>query len=284
MSDTPRHILVIGMGAGDPDHLTLAAVKAMRRTEVFFVLGKGPEKESLTRLRRDILDAHLTGPYRVVEATDPWRDRTQEDGARYASAVRDWRHRRADLCERLISEELEPGQCGAFLVWGDPSLYDSTLAVLEDIRRRGAVAFDHEVIPGISSVSALAARHRVTLNRVGRPIHITPGRRLAEGFPQDDGDIVVMLDGHESFTHLTGRGLWIHWGAYIGTPDELLVSGPLDEVAGRISRLRAEARARHGWIMDTYLLRRRPESEPGTGSAGGPARHGADGAHGGGDS
>ncbi|MEV3891443.1 precorrin-6A synthase (deacetylating) [Streptomyces anulatus] len=257
MSDAPRHILVIGMGAGDPDHLTLAAVKAMRRADVFFVLGKGREKDALTRLRRDILGEHLTGPYRVVEAEDPWRDRTQQDGGRYASAVHDWRHRRADICERLIIEELAPGQCGAFLVWGDPSLYDSTLAILDDIRGRGTVEFGYEVIPGISSVSALAARHRVTLNRVGHPIHITPGRRLAQGFPEDC-DLVVMLDGHESFTHLTGRGWWIHWGAYIGTPDEILVSGPLDEVAGRISRLRAEARERHGWIMDTYLLRRGP--------------------------
>lgn len=260
MNDAPRHILVIGMGAGDPDHLTLAAVKAMRRADVFFVLGKGKEKDALTRLRRDILDEHLTGPYRVVEAEDPWRDRTQQDAGRYASAVHDWRHRRADICERLIVEELAPGQCGAFLVWGDPSLYDSTLAILDDIRVRGTVEFGHEVIPGISSVSALAARHRVTLNQVGRPVHITPGRRLAQGFPEDC-DLVVMLDGHESFTHLTGGGWWIHWGAYIGTPEEILVSGPLDEVAGRISGLRAEARERHGWIMDTYLLSRAPGAD-----------------------
>ncbi|MFB8020566.1 precorrin-6A synthase (deacetylating) [Streptomyces rubiginosohelvolus] len=281
--EAPRHILVIGMGAGDPDHLTLAAVKAMRRADVFFVLGKGKEKESLTRLRRDILDEHLTGPYRVVEADDPWRDRTQDDATRYTSAVHDWRHRRADICERLIIEELAPGQCGAFLVWGDPALYDSTLAILDDIRGRGTVEFGHEVIPGISSVSALAARHRVTLNQVGRPIHITPGRRLAQGFPEDDGDIVVMLDGHETFTHLTGRGLWIHWGAYIGTPDEILVAGPLDEVADEISRVRAEARERHGWIMDTYLLRQGPRDDKaaaGEEAAGRPA-DGADGSVGG---
>ncbi|NKI42014.1 precorrin-6A synthase (deacetylating) [Streptomyces physcomitrii] len=263
MSTRERRILVIGMGAGDPDHLTLAAVKAMRRAEVFFVLGKGREKESLTRLRRDILDEHLSGPYRIVEAADPWRDREQEDRAGYTSAVHDWRRRRADVCERLIREELAPGGTGAFLVWGDPALYDSTLAVLEDIRARGTVDFDHEVVPGISSVSALAARHRITLNRVGRPVRLTPGRRLAEDFPNDDGDLVVMLDAQEAYTRLTGEGVWIYWGAYLGTPDEILVVGPLDEVAERITRLRAEARARHGWIMDTYLLRLQPEGGEG---------------------
>jgi precorrin-6A synthase len=48
----------------------------------------------------------------------------------------------------------------------------------------------------------------------------------------------------------------IYWGAYLGTHDELLVSGPLAEVADEIDRARAEARERKGWIMDIYLLRR----------------------------
>ncbi|WP_411139548.1 precorrin-6A synthase (deacetylating) [Streptomyces sp. x-80] len=255
MSSAPRRILVIGMGAGDPDHLTLAAVKAMRRADVFFVLGKGPEKSALTDLRRDILDTHVPGSYRLVSAEDPWRDRTRDDDPGYTSAVHDWRRRRADICERLIRDELAPGECGAFLVWGDPALYDSTLGILDDIGARGAVLIDYEVIPGISSVSTLAARHRITLNQVGRPVHLTPGRRLAEGLPHDDGDVIVMLDAHQSFTRLAGEELWIYWGAYLGTPDEILVSGRLSEVADRIVALRAEARARHGWIMDTYLLR-----------------------------
>ncbi|OPC85340.1 precorrin-6A synthase (deacetylating) [Embleya scabrispora] len=124
------------------------------------------------------------------------------------------------------------------------------------------VDFDFEVIPGISSVSALAARHRIALTQVGRPLHITPGRYFAEGFADfanGSGDIVVMLDAHQTFTHLAGENLWIYWGAYVGTPDEILVSGRLSEVADRIVGLRAEARARHGWIMDTYLLRLRGE-------------------------
>ncbi|MFE4337151.1 precorrin-6A synthase (deacetylating), partial [Streptomyces sp. NPDC056831] len=189
------------------------------------------------------------------EAEDPWRDRSQDESSRYAEAVHDWRRRRADVCKQLIRDELAPGERGAFLVWGDPSLYDSTLAILEDIKARGEVTFDHEVIPGISSVSALAARHRINLNRVGRPIHITPGRRLPGSLQNDDGDVVVMLDAHESFQHFAGDGIWIYWGAYLGTPDEILISGPLDEVSDRIRQVRAEARAEHGWIMDTYLLR-----------------------------
>jgi precorrin-6A synthase len=255
MTTEQRHLLVIGIGAGDPDHLTLAAIKAMRRADVFFVLDKGPGKSSLTDLRRHMLDEYARVPYRIVEADNPWRDGSVEGRGAYRDAVHDWRSRRADVCERLVRDELTAGETGAFLVWGDPALYDSTLGVLREIEARHTVAFDVEVVPGISSVSALAARHRTTLSQVGRPVHITPARRLTEIGPNDDGDIVVMLDAHESFTQIMGEDVWIYWGAYIGTPDELLISGRLADVADRIREVRAEARARHGWIMDTYLLR-----------------------------
>ncbi|MFE4550541.1 precorrin-6A synthase (deacetylating) [Streptomyces sp. NPDC056785] len=253
-----RKIHVIGIGAGDPDHLTLQAVKALRSTDVFFVLGKGETKADLVRLRRDILDAHLPdGAYRLVEARDPERDRAA-DGAAYSPAVGDWRSARADICQRLITEELGEDESGAFLVWGDPALYDSTLGILEEILDRGAVAFTYDVVPGISSVSALVARHRTGLNRVAGPVQITTGRRLAEGLPDGVDDVVVMLDAHQAFRRYAGEDIDIYWGAYIGTPDEILVSGPIAEAAPRIERLRAEARERKGWIMDTYLLRRRP--------------------------
>ncbi|RFU82685.1 precorrin-6A synthase (deacetylating) [Streptomyces triticagri] len=255
MSMEQRRVLVIGIGAGDPDQLTLAAVKAMRRTDIFFVVGKGPDKASLTDLRHRMIEEHAQGPYRVVEVEDPSRDRRPMGRTDYADAVQDWRARRGDIFEGLLRDEMKAGETGAFLVWGDPSLYDSTLGILADIEERGSVSAAVEVVPGISSVSTLAARHCIPLNQVGRPVHITPARRLGDVSGSDDGDIVVMLDAHESFADVEGDDVWIYWGAYLGTPDELLVAGPLREVSDRIRQLRSEARSRHGWIMDTYLLR-----------------------------
>ncbi|WP_055533295.1 precorrin-6A synthase (deacetylating) [Streptomyces graminilatus] len=253
-----RKIHVIGIGAGDPDQLTLQAVRALRDTDVFFVLDKGEAKSDLVGLRRHLLDTHVPeGTYRVVEARDPDRDRTA-GGAAYSPAVGDWRRARAGIYERLIADELGADERGAFLVWGDPSLYDSTLGILEEILGRGAVEFEYDVVPGISSVSALVARHRTGLNRVASPVQITTGRRLAEGFPAGVDDVVVMLDAHQAFREYADDDIDIYWGAYIGTPDEILVSGPIAEAAPRIERLRAEARERKGWIMDTYLLRRHP--------------------------
>jgi precorrin-6A synthase len=253
-----KQIVVIGIGAGDPDQLTLQAVRAIGAAEVFFLLDKGEEKADLVRLREDILKEHAARPHRVVVARDPERDRTRTTAAGYTPAVDDWRRRRADIYERLIDEELADGGCGAFLVWGDPALYDSTLGILEEVHGRGSADFDWTVVPGISSVSSLAAKHRIGLNQVGRPVQITTGRRLADGgLPEGVDDVVVMLDAHQTFGRFTGQDLEIYWGAYLGTPDEILLSGRLDDaLAERIRGVRAAARARKGWIMDTYLLRR----------------------------
>lgn len=249
-----RRVLVIGIGAGDPEHVTVQAINALNEADVFFVIEKGHETDELVRLRREICERYIDEQtYRIVEIADPPRDRTTPA---YREAVEDWRARRAELWERAIADELGEDGCGAFLVWGDPSLYDSTLAVLEQILARGTVAFEHEVVPGISSVQALTARHRMPLNRVGRAVQITTGRRLAEGFPDGVDEVVVMLDADCSFRHLDDDGLEIHWGAYLGMDDEILASGRVNEVGPQIERLRAEARERKGWIMDAYLLRR----------------------------
>jgi precorrin-6A synthase len=251
-----RTVLVVGIGAGDPDYLTIQAIKALNRADILFVVDKGQEKDELVRLRTTICDRFIekTGEhaeYRIVEIADPERDRT---ASAYRSAVTAWRRERADRYETALRDELGEDGCGAFLVWGDPSLYDSTIAILDEIIARGSLELAYEVIPGISSVQALAASHRIALNRIGGPIHITTGRAIADGLPPDAESTVVMLDGDPRFDHLD-PDLTIYWGAYLGTANEIILAGRLGTVAGEIRRMRAEARIRHGWIMDTYLLR-----------------------------
>lgn len=249
-----RKVLIIGIGAGDPEYVTIQAVEALNEASVFFVVDKGEDKTGLLELRQEICRRYIrdqTG-YRMVEIADPARDR---GAAGYVDAVAHWREERATLFEHAISEELGEDECGAFLVWGDPSLYDSTLGVLERVLERGAVAFDCAVIPGITSVQALAAGHRIALNGIGEPVHITTGRRLADGLPEGPLSTVVMLDPRLACRDCDDPDLFIYWGAYLGTEDEVLVSGRLIDVAADIVNLKQKLKAQHGWIMDTYLLR-----------------------------
>lgn len=248
-----RKILIIGMGAGNPDYLTVQAINALNRADVFFIPDKGTEKAALRQLREEICERFITDRnYRSVALKIP---RREPAGTSYRATVDEWHAKLATAYEALFTEELADGQCGALLVWGDPALYDSTLRIIESIRRKG-FNLDYEVIPGISAVQALAAQHRIALNQIGEPVVVTTGRRLAEGFPDDGGSVVVMLDGEQAFKRIPADDLDIYWGAYLGTAEEILISGKLADVAEEIDRVRAQARQEQGWIMDTYLLRR----------------------------
>jgi precorrin-6A synthase len=246
-----RTIHVIGIGAGDPDYVTAQAIRALNDTDVFFAMDKGKAKSDLVVLRREICRRFIAeDSYRFVELPDPPR---AADGD-YRLAVADWHAARARLWANAIESELAPDGVGAFLAWGDPSLYDSTLRILDEVARH--VELRHDVIPGITAIQALTARHRIPLNDVGEPVLITTGRQLRRTLPAGglSGAAVVMLDGDCAFLGCPPQTrIW--WGAYLGTPDELLVAGTVGEVGERIAALRADARARHGWIMDTYLLR-----------------------------
>jgi len=245
-----RQILVIGIGTGNPEHVTIQAINAMKGADCVFIPTKGAKKEELASVRREICERYLDADKtKTIEFAVPQRE---IEGRSYTESVDEWHAAIAATYADLIGA-LKPDQSAAFLVWGDPSLYDSTLRILERIR--GNVDFAVTVIPGITSIQALAASHRIPVNLVGKPVEITTGRRLAETGLQADST-VVMLDGIQAFSKIDDPDAEIFWGAYLGTEDEIIHSGRLGDVSDEIVRMRAEARERHGWIMDIYLLRK----------------------------
>jgi precorrin-6A synthase len=247
-----KKVLVIGIGVGDPDQLTVQAVQALNRVDVFFVMDKGATKGKLRAVREEILRRHVKGrPYRVAEAPSPPRDTAPAD---YRASVHELNQAKQAVFEELIAE-LKDGETGAFLVWGDPMLYDSTIRNLDALKDAG-LAVDYDVIPGITAIQALAAAHRIPLNRVAEAVTITTGRKLANGFPPGVDSVVVLLDSEDTFRRFVDQDVDIYWGAYLGTPDQILIAGKVRDVAEEIHRRRDEARRANGWIMDTYLLRR----------------------------
>ncbi|MGU3650952.1 precorrin-6A synthase (deacetylating) [Mycolicibacterium sp. A43C] len=254
-----RVLKVIGIGPGDPRRITIEAVEAMQDVEVFFVLDKEVSRggsqvnRSLVGARREICRRYIRhADWRFVEIADPPRSAHPAD---YGAEVLRWHRARADRFEQALLSETGESGIAAVLVWGDPSLYDSTLRVTSEIRRRGNLDVQVEVIPGVTSASALTAAHQILANRIGEPIHITTGRRLADTPAGAAGNQIVMLDADCTFRHTAAPTDHIWWGAYLGTPDQILVEGTVADVGDRIVATRAAARERFGWIMDIYLLR-----------------------------
>lgn len=246
-------LVLVGIGTGNPDHLTLQAIKALNAADLVMIPRKGETKADLAELRRAICAEVVTNPkVRFAEFDLPIRDAANPS---YRQGVDDWHDGIAKVWKDTILAENGPDGRVALLVWGDPSLYDSTLRIAARVGRD--LALTVTVIPGITSLQALTAAHAIPINDLGAPFLVTTGRRLRdEGWPAGADTLAVMLDGDCSFGAIDPAGVSIWWGAYVGMKEQITLSGPLSEMADRIVETRARARAEHGWIMDIYILRR----------------------------
>lgn len=243
---------LIGIGTGSPDHLTRAGEAAMRAADVILLPRKRADTADLLDVRLALCDAVLGERTRIAIFDLPVRDAT----APYLGAVNAWHDAIADAWASAITTHLPGGGRVALLVWGDPSLYDSTLRITERLRARG-MALRVTVTPGITSLQALTAAHAIPLNTLGSPVTITTGRRLVgDGWPTGVDTIAVMLDGQCAFETVDPAGVTMWWGAYLGMAQQALAAGPLDEITAGVRARRSALRAEHGWIMDCYLLRR----------------------------
>ncbi len=237
---------LIGIGTGNPDHLTRQAVRALNEVGLVMIPRKGG-KADLAELRRAIVAEVVTNPaVQVVEFDLPVRDADNPD---YQAGVNDWH----DAIARVWAETMAAHPSGkvALLVWGDPSLYDSTLRIAARLP-----GVEVSVVPGITSIQALTAAHAMPLNDIGEAVTITTGRQLLAGWPAGADTLVIMLDGKCSFQSLDPTGISIWWGAYVGMKEQIILSGPLADIGAQIIATRAKARAAHGWIMDIYILRK----------------------------
>jgi len=244
---------LIGIGTGNPAHLTLQAIDRINAADLILIPTKGADKDDLAGLRRQICAQVLTNPKtQVAEFALPVRDPAITD---YRARVDAWHDAIAGIWADTIRANLGDGDRVAFLVWGDPSLYDSTLRIAD--RVAALLPLKVRVTPGITSIQALTAAHAIPLNQINGPVVVTTGRQIRDnGFPPGTDTAVVMLAGELSFRHLDPEGLHIWWTGYAGMENEISLSGPVASVTEAIAEARASARAAHGWIMDIYLLRR----------------------------
>jgi precorrin-6A synthase len=250
-------LALIGIGTGNPDHLTLQAVAALQTRNLVLLPRKGAEKADLADLRRLICDRHIGPATQVVEFDLPVRDASTPA---YLDGVNAWHDAIAMLWADLLRHHLPQGGRAALLVWGDPSLYDSSLRIAARVQSDGP-DLRVTVIPGLTSLQLLTAVHAIPLNTLGAPVLITTGRHLREhGWPAGAETVAVLLDSGGAFESIPPQGVTIYWAAYVGMPQQILHAGPLRQTGPRILRDRAAARAQHGWIMDIYLLRRDPDA------------------------
>ncbi|XAT60802.1 precorrin-6A synthase (deacetylating) [Rhodobacteraceae bacterium Araon29] len=248
-------LVLVGIGMGNPDHLTGQAIKALQNADLILIPEKGNEKSDLADLRAVICEKLLSPIPQIARFRLPVRDPKESS---YLKRVTDWHEKIALLWRDEIFKHCPNGGRVALMIWGDPSLYDSSLRIANRlIAEEQKVSIN--VVPGLTSVQLLTAAHKIPLNTLAEPVMIMTGRNLRDGgWPNTVKTAVVMLDGDCSFDQLDGKDYTIWWGAFLGMPEQILASGPLHQCCEDIKVLRANARTEHGWIMDSYLLRKNP--------------------------
>lgn len=233
-------VRVLGFGMG-PQHVTPEVAAALAGCDYALAVQKGDD-DPLLEVRRAVAAAHGV---ELVVVRDPERDRSPGlDRTGYEGAVADWYAARLAAYRAVISAR--GGVC-AFLVWGDPSLYDGTIRIVREL------GVDFDVLPGISAPQVLSARHGVVLHEVGQPVHVTTARRLRADVAAGQRNVVVMLTAGVDLDGFEDWSIW--WGANLGGVGERLVSGIVRDVVGDVEAAREAAKAEAGWVMDLFLLR-----------------------------
>ena len=144
----------IGVGPGDPELLTLKAIRTIRGCDVIAAPVSGGEKQTALDIAREYV-----GEKQVLSLALPM---TRDEDA--------LRQKRAAAADR-VREKLDEGKNVGFLTLGDPMIY-STYSYLHTIL--GNRGYAVEVVPGVTSFCAAAAALGEPLCEGGEALHIIP--------------------------------------------------------------------------------------------------------------
>jgi len=213
-------LYVIGVGPGDPELLTLKAVRILREAPCICV-PKGKEDGSSMALNiiKKVVD--LSGK-EIIEAYFPMRKtKTSPDACELDTK---WN----ETVETVFAI-LSKGTDMAFITIGDPTIY-STFFYLYDRLLELDPALRVELIPGISSITASASRARISLGLADEKIAVLPATYVHDiGAVLVNFDTVVLMKVHKVFDKilqmldsagLTGRAVYV---SRAGLDDEEIV-------------------------------------------------------------
>ena len=241
-------IFLVGMGTGNTEHITKEGIKILKKSDLILLPKKSSKKQELLDIRKKICTSIIRNKSLIKEYKIPERLKSSS----YYKSVNTWHEKISQNIMGIISKFEKKNLNLTFLIWGDSSLYDSTLRMISKMN----INYKLKIIPGISSIQALTSAHLISLNEIGESVLITTGRKLNDKKFIDNQRVIVLLDGKCSFKKLNVDNYYIWWGAYLGMKKQILVKGLLKDVIKKIITLRNKSQKINGWIMDTYLLKK----------------------------
>ena len=170
----------VGVGPGDPELMTIKACKIIRNCPVIAVPGKAPEETVAYQIAAGaepaVREKELLGIHMPM-TKDP---KILEEGHRAAV--------------KKLKEELDAGKDVAFLTLGDPTVYSTYLYVHQELREAG---YQTEIVSGIPSFCAAAARVQMGIGEKAEQIHIVPASYQIQEALELPGTKILMKAGRQ---------------------------------------------------------------------------------------
>ncbi|HEU6437482.1 MAG TPA: precorrin-2 C(20)-methyltransferase [Nitratidesulfovibrio sp.] len=226
-NDTPRPacgtLFGIGVGPGEPDLLTLRAAHALSRVRVVFAASSTRNDYSVAL---DIARPHLPADVRIETLGFPMtRDKAALTAAWEANA-------------RAVADTLRKGEDAAFLTLGDPLIYSTFGYLLRTLRRVAPDLPDDavQVVPGVTSYQAAAARTRTILCEADETLLLVPGVNGTDKLATDvaGADNAVILKAYRKFPeirrvlHEQGAAEQAVFVSRLGLPGEIIAPALAD--------------------------------------------------------
>lgn len=213
----------VGVGPGDPELLTLKALRLVKEADIIAVPGEKPKDSVAYKIVRGAWAGLEDKPLMAVPmpmTKDPVKlEASHEQGA------------------QMLREKLEEGNMVVFLTLGDPTVYSTYLYVHKKIVSLG---YETEIVSGIPSFCAVAARLNMGLVEKAEPLHVIPASYQVEDALKLPGTRVLMKAGRkmkqvkEQLLKMQAQGMMIE---NCGMPEEKIYESVEDipETAGYYS-------------------------------------------------
>lgn len=170
----------IGVGPGDPELLTIKAVRIIRACDVIAVPGKAPRESAAYGIARgacpEIEEKELIGIHMPMTKEREELVKSHERGA------------------LVLENILKQGKDIAFLTLGDPCIYSTYLYLHERILKAGCQA---ELVSGVPSFCAAAARTQTGLGKGAEQLHVIPASYQTEEALKLPGTKILMKAGKQ---------------------------------------------------------------------------------------
>ena len=168
----------VGVGPGDPELMTLKAVRLIRENKIIAVPGADPKETVAYKIAvqavPELAEKKLLPIYMPMTHDSEELEKNHAKGA------------------KSLEEILDQEENIVFLTLGDPCVYSTFTYLQKRVEKDG---YHTELVSGITSFCAAAARLNIPLSEWNEQLHVVPAVHRLDSSLNESGNYILMKSG-----------------------------------------------------------------------------------------